>query len=303
MRISTSNFFDASIQRLNDVQTKLDRTSRQISSGSKLMNPSDDPVAAARVLDINQSQAVNAQYGKNRDYLRNHLSIVDGTLSSINDVLQSIHEQVVAAGNGSYSSADRASLAQTLQGQRDQLIALANGTDGAGHYLFSGQKTDAAAYTVTGGVVSWQGDSTQPQIAVDSGLSLPLSVSAADLFGSTDSSSFFATLNAAITDLNNASVLPADLQTSLTALGNSYNATLQNVTNAQATVGVHLQQLDYQDQVGKVRDTQYTETLSKLKDLDYNQALSELSKQQLILQAAQKTFAQLSDLSLFNFMR
>lgn len=312
MRISTQNFFDASIQRLNEVQNKLDQTSQQISSGRKLTQASDDPVAATQVLALSQSQAINTQFAKNREYLRNQLSISDGALTSINDVLQSINEQVVAAGNGSFSASDRASIAQTLQGQRDQLLALANTTDGAGHYLFAGQKTDTVPYTVdasTGGV-SWQGDPQSVQIAADSSLRLATGVSGVDLFASkqadgtvVDSVSFFTQLNTAISALNDPSSTPASLASSLKNLGDSFSTTLQQVTDAQASIGTRLQQLDYQDQLGQTRDSQYTASLSKLQDLDYNKALSDLARQQLILQAAQKTFAQLSDLSLFSFIR
>jgi flagellar hook-associated protein 3 FlgL len=42
--------------------------------------------------------------------------------------------------------------------------------------------------------------------------------------------------------------------------------------------------------------------MSRLTDLDYNKALSDFARQQLSLQAAQKSFASISSLSLFNFL-
>jgi flagellar hook-associated protein 3 FlgL len=47
---------------------------------------------------------------------------------------------------------------------------------------------------------------------------------------------------------------------------------------------------------------QFQQTLSQLQDLDYNKAMSDLSQQQLSLQAAQKSFVQVSGLSLFSYM-
>jgi len=47
---------------------------------------------------------------------------------------------------------------------------------------------------------------------------------------------------------------------------------------------------------------QYSATLSGLQDLDYARALSDFSKQQLSLEAAQKSFVQISGLSLFKYL-
>jgi flagellar hook-associated protein 3 FlgL len=49
-------------------------------------------------------------------------------------------------GNGTLSDDDRASLATDLQGIRDQLMNLANSTDGNGRYIFAGYKTEAAPF-------------------------------------------------------------------------------------------------------------------------------------------------------------
>jgi len=42
--------------------------------------------------------------------------------------------------------------------------------------------------------------------------------------------------------------------------------------------------------------------LSELQDVDFNKAISELNQQQTSLTAAQKTFKQVSDLTLFNYL-
>ena len=130
---------------------------------------------------------------------------------------------------------------------------------------------------------------------------MELSVDGQTVFGS--SIALFGSLKTAISALNDPTTSSADLKTALDGVGQSFNDSLQSVTNAQAKVGTRLQQLDAMDTLGTSRDQQYTQTLSSLQDLDYNQALSDLSRQQLVLQAAQKTFSQLSGLSLFNFIR
>jgi len=67
-------------------------------------------------------------------------------------------------------------------------------------------------------------------------------------------------------------------------------------------VGTRLQELDALDSYGSDKSLQYSQTLSTLQDLDYTQTLTDLTRQQTILEAAQKSFAQTSSLSLFKFL-
>src|SRR3546814_3340114 len=72
------------------------------------------------------------------------------------------------AGNGTLSDADRATLADVLSSAKANMLALANGTDGNGQYLFSGLHGDMAPYTQdASGTVTWQGDTGQRNIQVD----------------------------------------------------------------------------------------------------------------------------------------
>jgi len=67
-------------------------------------------------------------------------------------------------------------------------------------------------------------------------------------------------------------------------------------------VGARLNELDVVDAVGSNRMLNYEQTLSDLVDLDYAQAISDYSLRQVGLQAAQKTFADMRGMSLFNYL-
>jgi flagellar hook-associated protein 3 FlgL len=77
---------------------------------------------------------------------------------------------------------------------------------------------------------------------------------------------------------------------------------LDNVLNVRASVGSKLHELDSLDNAGADRSLQYSKSLSDLQDLDYASALSDLSKNQTIMEAAQKSFVAVTSLSLFDFM-
>ena len=87
-----------------------------------------------------------------------------------------------------------------------------------------------------------------------------------------------------------------------TAQSNLNNA-LNNVLATYANVGSNLSELDSLDEAGSSFDLQYQAVRSQLEDLDLASAISKLSKEQLVLQAAQKSFVQIANSSLFDLIR
>ncbi len=77
---------------------------------------------------------------------------------------------------------------------------------------------------------------------------------------------------------------------------------LGNVSRIQSDIGVKRQEIDSLNNTLSDLDIQYQSNLSELQDLDYNKAISDFIKQQINLEAAQKSFAQISGLSLFKYL-
>lgn len=142
MRISTSQIFDRNIAALQNNQTQLAQTQLQVATGRKMLRPSDDPVRAARSLELQQSQGVNKQFLANIGYAKDQLALTDARLSTMNDTLQYMRQKFIQAGNGGLSAQDKAAIASDLRSQLDNLVALANSKDGQGEYLFAGYKND-----------------------------------------------------------------------------------------------------------------------------------------------------------------
>lgn len=146
MRLSTANLYDTSIANLQRRQNALQDTQQQLTSGKRVALASDDPTGAARAeralasigrVDANQ-RALEAS--------RNSMTLAESALGDANELLQQARETLVAAGNASYSDAERKSLATKLQGIRDQLLAISNRPDGAGGYVFSGQGSSSPPF-------------------------------------------------------------------------------------------------------------------------------------------------------------
>jgi len=402
MRISTNMIFEMGVSRISDQQGILNKTQQQVSTGRKILTPADDPSGASSALQISQADGQISQHVENRNLARNGLGIEDGVLQSVSDLLSAMKTTVVAAGNGTLGNVERGFLASELRGQLDQMIGLANSTDGNGNYLFSGFQSFTVPFARSGSTVSFSGDtglralqvSGERQMAVgDSGQDLFMSipegngrfVAAAasgnsgtgrisggtlvdpsaitgddyqitfsvagpattysvtnvttgtvlssgnpytegsaivvdgmqfDIKGSpangdqftlepSGRKSVFDTINDFITALSTPVVVPADsarLANALTLSGNELGNALDKVLETRASVGARLKELDMLEETGDYMHLQNQTRISELQDLDYNEALSKLAMQQITLEAAQKSFVQVSGLSLFKYL-
>lgn len=168
MRISTSTFYERNLSALNGQQQQLFRTQQMLSAGTKYLTAADDPVAASRALGVRQTLSESAQFATSRDRAMMTLTHEDTALDSATVILQDIKTLTVAAGNGTLSDADRASMATTLQSKLDQLVSVANSDDGNGQFLFAGYKSGTAPFAAAaGGGIQYMGDQGQRMIQVD----------------------------------------------------------------------------------------------------------------------------------------
>jgi|UniRef100_UPI000D355826 flagellar hook-associated protein 3 FlgL len=168
MRISTSSFYEQNVISMGQQQQKLFRVQQQLATNSKFLTAGDDPVAAARSLGVTQTLSENAQYATSRQRASLALSTEETALNSVTSILQNIKTLTVAAGNGTLTDADRASLATTIQSGLDQLIGVANSDDGNGQYLFAGFKSGSPPFVAAaGGGVQYVGDQGQRLMQVD----------------------------------------------------------------------------------------------------------------------------------------
>jgi flagellar hook-associated protein 3 FlgL len=182
MRISTLSIYGNATAQLNSLQSALARTQMQLSTDRRMLTPADDPVASARALEVSQSKEMNAQFATNRASARSSLSTVEGALQNAGGLLQDIQQLAVNAGNGSMLPSDRQTLATELEGRLADLMGIANSTDGAGGYLFSGYMATTQPFTSTPGGATYQGDQGQRQLQVGASRRMPLSASGAAVF-------------------------------------------------------------------------------------------------------------------------
>ena len=167
MRISTNTIYQNGYSKLNDLQAKQSKLQEQIATQRRILSPSDDPVASARALEVSHEQAVNKTFADTRKAAQLKLGTLEANLNNISNVILSSQSTLVAAGNGSLSDSERKVMGVELQNALDSLIGLANTQDASGNFVFSGFKSDVAAFTATPTGATYNGDSQQQMLQVD----------------------------------------------------------------------------------------------------------------------------------------
>lgn len=398
MRISTATIFEQGAARINEQSRQFQKVGDQLASGRRVVNPSDDPQAAARAVGLQQSIAVTEQYADARVSTRNSLSQQASVLTTVGDNLTRAKVLITQASNGTLSDLDRKSIASEMRGVYESVLGQANSTDGNGRFLFAGYQDRSKPFVKdASGIVNYVGDANVQKVRVDdsrlmttaengdavfrsvstgagylaeqdSGNNGSLKFKGPDVldtnhpdFGTVFSIDFtvdaagarysvnggpevayfdgsqlefgglgltlegtpadgdrftvgkavdmntdiFRTLEKAIaalelptdTDRNDATVANT-LKTVMRELSNG----LDNVLTTQARIGARLNELESIDAVADNRLINYKSSKSDLIDLNYTDAISEYSLRQTGLQAAQKAFADMSKLSLFNYI-
>ena len=111
MRISTSQMYTNSVTSMLNQQSKLAATQQQLSTGKRILTPSDDPVGAVRSLELSRAQEQTEQYMRNSELLDSRLRLEESVVGSSIDVVQRIRELTIQANNDSQSNESRLSIA------------------------------------------------------------------------------------------------------------------------------------------------------------------------------------------------
>lgn len=301
MRLSTNTIYANGTNRLMGLQSDVNDLNEKISSGKKVRSPADDPVASARIIEINNNKSMKDTFAETRKTASSMLENYESNLQSVTELVLNIKTSLTAAGNATYNDSQRQSIATELQGRLDSLISLANAKDSMGNFIYSGFTTDKAAFTSAG---VFQGETSRMNLQIDDNRTMPTTFTGDSVFNA-NGNNLFANMQQAITLLNT----PITDATSRTNFTNGLATALQNtdksldsILDTRAQIGSQLNEIQILDDTGDDISLQYSKVLSDLQDLDYTQALSDLAKKNTIMEAAQKSFVSTSKLSLFQFI-
>jgi len=156
-RVSTANQYDIALRNIGQRQTSLSNLQENLTSGKRVVRPSDDPVAAAQAERALTRLSRNETDLRALDMQRNTMALAESTLGETADAMQAFRELVVSAGNGTHTQTERDAIVQQLAGLRDQILSYANRKDANGLPLFQALGSAQTPFPGTAASVSFAG--------------------------------------------------------------------------------------------------------------------------------------------------
>lgn len=138
MRVSTSQMSLIAMNSILEQQSKVARTQEQLSTGRRILSPSDDPSGTAALIGYQQSLDTVSQYQENIAAARQRLNREESALKSVGNILDRIRELALQANNSSLSNEDRRMIAVEVRQNLGEITTVANTMDANGEYIFAG---------------------------------------------------------------------------------------------------------------------------------------------------------------------
>jgi len=306
MKVSTSQIFERATTQMAQQQSKVAAMQTQLATGKQVLRPSDSPEQAGMIQRL--SSALNRQdvYSSNLDAINSRLGAEEAALMSSEDVMQRVRELAVQASSDTMSVADRKIIASEVTALRDQLLSLANAQDVSGNYVFSGSMVRDQPFTEdAAGNLVYQGDQNRMLVDVSDQRQLALNRPGNEVFSSvireTDGVSERVGFFQVIDDFN-AALLNQDSGQLQNSLAEVSELTL-NMAVSIADVGSRLRISELQTDSLADAKLRYQTLLSGAEDLDYATAITQLTSEIMSLEAGQSSFAKISQLTLFDYIR
>lgn len=166
MRVTHDTLRQAFLTALDTAQRRLAATQNQVATGKSINKPSDDPLAAARIGQLDASVARLDQYKDNGIVARNQLGLEEETLASVIDNLQRVRELAVQGNNATLDNSNRSAIASELRQRLDSVLGMANATDAGGRFLFAGFSEGTQPFVKTAAGVAYNGDQGQRLVQI-----------------------------------------------------------------------------------------------------------------------------------------
>ncbi|MDP1580868.1 MAG: flagellar hook-associated protein FlgL [Candidatus Didemnitutus sp.] len=298
MRIATSTVSDNVVRQIQRLGTQQSKLQSQVASGQRVVNPSDDPAAVGRLINLESERRSLMQFARNSDRA---MEVSQATFSGLQQ-LKKISDRITelsTLGSGTVSAEARKAYALEADQLLEQSLQLGN-TRFHNDFIFAGTAVDAQPFAVTrdadGKITSssFNGNSEQASIAVSESSHLKTGASPATNQGIGEFINRMIALRDALN--NGAPGAVAAVHETLLASEDLLVDSLAEQGSVQMRI-----------EVGQVQQQMRAENLERLisseADTDLASSIVALNQTQVAYQAALQSSANIMRLSLLDYLR
>ncbi len=295
MRVNPNPMPDL-LAALNRTRQDTQESLLELSTGRRVNQPSDDPAAAASLVQNHDQATFTARYLQSLSSIQGQFQTADSALNSVILTLQRALTLGIEGANGTLSDADRAAIASELQGIQDQLVSLAN-TSFQGGPLFAGTLTSSPPFvkdnTAPSGV-RYDGNDAVNNVQIGDNYQIAGNKPGSQLFIAPGHDVF-----QAMTGLIQAMQSNSGFDTAITSLRDAFNY----ISSQRVFYGNNMNQAQAQTtSLGTVK-VQLSQQENTLAASDIEAAASRLVNSQAATNATLAAVGKISQLSLFDFLK
>ena len=315
-RISTSAMQSSLVSQLANNQNKLYNLQMQAMTGNKVNSILDNPVAASKILALNEELSKMESYQKNISAAQGEYDVMDNALSLVVEKLQRLNELANSAANEYNTAGNLLAIKNEVTSIKDSIMDMAN-TQYNNTFIFSGTNTATPTFKMSeDGTIIYQGTPStgdyKRQLEVSEGMYLTLNAAGDSVFGSYDAangngSGIFKTISELEAALDAAGSEDADVSSegfaNIRASISAVQEDITSVTGVRSRFGTYAQKAELSDNALSENSILLKSDRSDLQDVDLFEIYSDLSYQQYALQASMQVGAMtLQQSSLLNYI-
>ena len=264
MIINTNTTAVRAARLLSESSTKLGESLARLSSGSKIVNASDDAAGLAQVLKLDaqlkRTGAASANVGNAISFSQTQ----DGFLQKVQTALERMSELTVLGQDVTKSNTDRSNYSVEFT-QLQNYISDIGDKDFNGVTLFSTEGTATLAVTIDSDAATF-------------GMAL---IDLTSSIATTGLAQIYTGLTSAITNTVSAAAALSNIQTAI-----------QNLADMRANVGAHIQRLNMTDEQVAVYNENLSAAASRIKDVDVAEESTRYAKANILVQSGTAMLAQ-----------
>ena len=302
MRISNATLRNNVMRNLHASLREMSEAQRQMASGRTVNVPSDNPVVAARLLNLNATLHESAQFQTNVRDGTAWLNMTDVTLGAVGEALHRAKELTLAGANSTLPPEVREFNAREVDQLLRHVVSLANSSFDGSRSLFGGTHHGGLPFATVelpdGTIELSTLGTTEGRGAISyeimRGIEMQVNIPGAELF---QGGNVFGALEMARNALR--ATPTADIQDSLAALDQA----LSQVLDARATTGARQNRLEMAEMRYDEERVTLTGLRSKLGDVDMAEAIMNFNVRESVYQAALGAAARVMQPTLLDFLR
>ena len=302
MRISNQSFHNNVLLNFNRNNARMFDVQNKINLQTRLLKPSDDPIASAQLAQLRREQSAIGQYQTNIQRLSGNLATQESSIKGCEQQLLAIKDKLQEAMGGTLSAEEIRGYGNELASMLETTLTLVNTRDEDGRYLYSGTKTGQQPVVFDPDSQRWtyKGNDDTASTLVSSGLEVQVTTALAAVFG--DDLDTLNTLQSVVNKMQDSSLDPVDyfdeMQAAFNAIGDSHSQIGAIYTELGGRQNNLTLLKNIHEDNGVVADT----VMNSLTQLNMAEASIDLASLYNATVGAQKSYTKIQQLSLFSLI-